>query len=113
VVPPFASRLSPEVVQLTAATYRNPGQLGGATRILVAGDGATGRQIALELASGHDVWLATGRARVVTAQRILGRDQLWGSALLTGVGRDAAYVAGVIAERLTTSAGARRDTASS
>jgi putative flavoprotein involved in K+ transport len=47
--------------------------------VLVAGDGATGRQLALELAAEHEVWLATGSRRVVTAQRVLGRDQLWWS----------------------------------
>jgi len=78
IVPPDARRLSPEVLQLTAATYRNPAQV-PAGRILVAGDGATGRQIALELSQGREVLLATGRLRVVTAQRILGRDQLWWS----------------------------------
>lgn len=77
-VPQFASSFSPEVVQLTAATYRNPGRL-RAARVLVAGDGATGRQLALELAAEREVSLATGRSRVVTAQRILGRDQLWWS----------------------------------
>jgi putative flavoprotein involved in K+ transport len=78
VVPACASALAPDVVQLTAATYRNPGHL-RAGRVLVAGDGATGRQIALELAADREVWLATGRRRFVTAQRVLGRDQLWWS----------------------------------
>jgi putative flavoprotein involved in K+ transport len=76
IVPPHADELAPEVVQLTAATYRNPRQLPRG-RVVVAGDGATGRQIALELAGDREVLLATGRRRVVTAQHILGRDQLW------------------------------------
>ncbi|HYG69234.1 MAG TPA: hypothetical protein VD838_16300, partial [Anaeromyxobacteraceae bacterium] len=77
-VPSLARGFSDGVVQLTAATYRNPRQLPRAP-VLVAGDGATGRQVALELAADREVWLATGRPRVVTAQRILGRDQLWWS----------------------------------
>jgi putative flavoprotein involved in K+ transport len=78
IIPPCAPQFAPDVVQLTAATYRDPGPLRG-SRVLVVGDGATGRQLALELAGVSDVWLATGRRRVVTAQRILGRDQLWWS----------------------------------
>ena len=75
-VPGAARELSPEVVQLTAATYRNPRQL-PAGRILVVGDGATGRQVAYELAREREVWLATGRRRVVAPQRFLGRDGFW------------------------------------
>ncbi len=78
IVPGFASGFSSEVVQLTAATYRNPRQLPRG-RILVAGHGATGRQIALELAGEREVWIATGRPRLVGPQRALGRDQLWWS----------------------------------
>jgi putative flavoprotein involved in K+ transport len=78
VVPPFAAALSSEVLQLTSATYRNPGQL-PQRRVLVAGDGATGRQLALELTPGRAVWLATGRPRLVVGRRILGRDQMWWS----------------------------------
>ena len=40
---------------------------------LVLGDGATGRQIALELAATHEVLLATGRSRRVSPQRVLGK----------------------------------------
>lgn len=94
ILPPGAHRLSSEVLQLTAATYRNPAQLPRG-RILVVGDGATGRQIALELSRERETLLATGRLRVVTAQRILGRDQIWWSERLgllrapreSGVGR--------------------------
>jgi putative flavoprotein involved in K+ transport len=78
IVPPSARRLSPHVLQLTAATYRSPAQLPPG-RIVVVGDGATGRQIALELSDEREVLLATGRPRLVTPQRILGRDQLWWS----------------------------------
>jgi cation diffusion facilitator CzcD-associated flavoprotein CzcO len=43
---------------------------------LVVGDGATGRQIAVELAATREVLLATGRPRRVSPQRILGRSRL-------------------------------------
>lgn len=98
-VPSFAARLSPEIVQLTAATYRNPRQL-PAGRALVVGDGATGRQIALELVDGREVWLATGRRRVVTPQRILGRDQLWWSERLGLLRASRRSVVGKVLRRL-------------
>jgi putative flavoprotein involved in K+ transport len=41
------------------------------------GDGATGRQITVELAATHEVLLATGRPRRVSPQRILGRSVFW------------------------------------
>ena len=41
------------------------------------GDGATGRQIAVELAATHEVLLATGRPRRVRPQRILGMSVFW------------------------------------
>ena len=41
------------------------------------GDGATGRQIALELTDNHEVLLAAGRPRRVSPDRILGRSVFW------------------------------------
>ena len=56
-VPAFAGELAPEIVQLHSSEYRNPGQLrpGG---VLIAGAGNSGAEIALELASCHETWLA-------------------------------------------------------
>jgi putative flavoprotein involved in K+ transport len=56
-VPPFAHGLSPDIVQLHSAGYRNPSQLreGG---VLVVGAGNSGAEIALEVASRHPTWLA-------------------------------------------------------
>jgi putative flavoprotein involved in K+ transport len=45
--------------------------------VLVVGDGATGRQIALELTAKHEVLLAAGRHRRVSPDRILGRSAFW------------------------------------
>jgi putative flavoprotein involved in K+ transport len=73
VVPPFASHLAPSVLQVRANLYRNPTQLPQG-RVLVVGGGATGRQIALELAQTHDVCLSAGREVTITPQRLLGRD---------------------------------------
>jgi putative flavoprotein involved in K+ transport len=56
-VPPFASELDPDIVQLHPGEYRNPSQLqdGG---VLLVGAGNTGAEIALEVASGHPTWLS-------------------------------------------------------
>jgi putative flavoprotein involved in K+ transport len=56
-VPPFATDLGPDIVQLHSAGYRNPSQLqeGG---VLVVGAGNSGAEIALELAGRHPTWLA-------------------------------------------------------
>ena len=58
-IPAISRQLSPEVLQLTPESYKRPGQLPSG-RVLVVGDGATGRQIAVELAATHEVLLATG-----------------------------------------------------
>ncbi len=75
-VPPIAAQLSSEVLQLTPDGYKNPTQV-PAGRVLVAGDGATGRQIAAELSVTHEVVLATGRPRRVSPERLLGRSIFW------------------------------------
>jgi putative flavoprotein involved in K+ transport len=56
-MPPFAPELGAAVVQLHSAEYRNPSQLqeGG---VLVVGVGNSGGEIALEVASRHQTWLA-------------------------------------------------------
>ena len=56
-VPPFATNLSPDIVQLHSAGYRNPSQL-QAGGVLVVGAGNSGAEIALEVADGHPTWLA-------------------------------------------------------
>jgi putative flavoprotein involved in K+ transport len=75
-VPGFAARLSERVLQQDATTYRNPSTL-PAQSVVVVGDGATGRQIALELAATRRVALATGKRRNIVPQRILGKDSMW------------------------------------
>ena len=75
-IPPISKGLSDEVTQLAPEDYQSPGQL-AAGRVLVVGDGATGRQIALELAENHEVLLAAGRPRRVGRDRILGRSVFW------------------------------------
>jgi len=91
VVPAFADRLAPEVQQFTLSTYRNPKQVPSG-RVLVVGDGASGRQIALDLASTHEVLLAGGKRRNLVPQRVFGRDLFfWLDRLgLTRADRDSA-----------------------
>jgi putative flavoprotein involved in K+ transport len=75
-IPAIARRLSPDVLQLTPESYKNPAQV-PAGRVLVVGDGATGRQIAGELAATRDVLLSAGRPRRVSPERVLGRSLFW------------------------------------
>ena len=75
-IPAVSRRLSPDIMQLTTESYKRPGQIPPG-RVLVVGDGATGRQVAVELAATHEVLLATGRPRRVSPQRILGRSVFW------------------------------------
>jgi putative flavoprotein involved in K+ transport len=75
-IPAISAQLDTGVAQLTAESYRNPGQTPAGT-VLVVGDGATGRQIARELSGTHRVILAAGRPRKVSPHRILGRSIFW------------------------------------
>lgn len=75
-IPALSAAFSADVRQLPASAYRRPADLPAGT-VLVVGDGATGRQIALELAATRRVLLATGRVRRVMPARILGRSLFW------------------------------------
>jgi putative flavoprotein involved in K+ transport len=75
-VPDVAKGLDALVAQFDPNTYRNPRTVPPGTA-LVVGDGATGRQIALDLAGTHRVVLATGRPRRVSPDRVLGRSVFW------------------------------------
>ncbi|MDQ2683966.1 MAG: NAD(P)/FAD-dependent oxidoreductase, partial [Chloroflexota bacterium] len=76
VMPEISQDFAPEVTQLTPESYRAPGATPAGT-VLMVGDGATGRQIARELADTHQVLLATGRPRKVTPHRVLGKPIFW------------------------------------
>lgn len=71
IIPAMAANLLPEVQQLSAATYRTPTDV-SARGVVVVGDGATGRDIAAELAATHTVALACGRPRRVLPQKLIG-----------------------------------------
>lgn len=76
-IPPVATDLSPDVLQIHSDEYRNPQQI-TPNSVVVVGGGNSGFQIAHELVtSGYQVVLSEGtRARTVP-QRILGRDLFW------------------------------------
>jgi putative flavoprotein involved in K+ transport len=76
-IPAIARGLSPDVATLTPETYKNPSQVPSGSRVLVVGDGATGRQLAAELIPGREVVLATGHPRKVTPTKFLGRSMFW------------------------------------
>ena len=77
VVPEYAGKMGGEIVQLTAGQFRDAGFLPAGSRIAVVGDGASGRQIAQELADRHRVLLACGRQRKLVPNQVLGKDVFW------------------------------------
>jgi putative flavoprotein involved in K+ transport len=99
IVPAFSVHLSPSVLQLDATTYQRPQQVPSG-RVLIVGAGATGRQLARELAASHQVWLSSGRRRFILPQRVLGRDHLWWSGKSGGLRADKNTPLGRIARLL-------------
>lgn len=72
----FAARLPQRVAQIPAPSYRRATEVPDGP-VLVVGDGATGRQIAMELAQTHPVALAGGKPRAAVPPRVLGRSIFW------------------------------------
>ena len=56
-VPPYASELDPQIVQLHVADYKGPGQLQEG-QVLVVGAGNSGAEVAMELVRTHKVSLS-------------------------------------------------------
>jgi putative flavoprotein involved in K+ transport len=75
-VPEVASRLGPDVVQMHSTGYRKPSDVPQGTALVVGG-GNTGFQIAKELSTEHEVYLAVGSKQTPLPQRLLGRDLFW------------------------------------
>lgn len=75
-VSPLARQLAGDVVQLSPESYTSPTQIPSGP-VLIVGDGASGRQIARELAATHQVFLAAGRPRRVSPERLLGKSIFW------------------------------------
>ncbi|WP_235633465.1 NAD(P)-binding domain-containing protein [Aquibium oceanicum] len=75
-VPKVAAQFGHEVLQLTTETYRNPNQLPDGP-VLVVGDGASGRDIAVEVRQRQPAMLATGKPRKLFPERVLGKSIWW------------------------------------
>lgn len=73
---PQSSSIDPDIQQLTATRYRDPSQVVPG-RVLVVGDGASGRDIAAELSTTHKVLLATGKPRTLIPEFFLGKNVWW------------------------------------
>jgi putative flavoprotein involved in K+ transport len=74
-VPPFAKELDPEIVQLSAAQYRNPSRLKQGD-VLVVGAGNSGAEVALEAAKDHQTWLS-GRSTGRVSPAVFSRPFWW------------------------------------
>jgi putative flavoprotein involved in K+ transport len=75
--PVFAKKIAPMVRQIMASEFRDAQHLPDGWSVGVIGDGASGRQIALELAQRHRVYLARGRVRKLVPNVVFGRDVFW------------------------------------
>lgn len=71
-IPSIANLLPARVVQTHSAAYLNPGQLADGSA-LVVGAGNSGAQIAVELASSREVYLATGHPLKFLSLELFGR----------------------------------------
>jgi putative flavoprotein involved in K+ transport len=76
IVPPISAELGYEVLQLTAGTFRNCNQLPDGP-VLVVGDGASGRDIAIESRKRQPVLLSVGKPRKLLPEHILGKSTWW------------------------------------
>ena len=76
IVPPISAEFGYEVLQLTAATFRNCNQLPDGP-VLVVGDGASGRDIAIEARKRQPVLLSGGKSRKLLPEHILGKSIWW------------------------------------
>lgn len=75
-IPPINTHLSDDVLQFDG-TLQSLKLIPDGSRVVIVGDGATGRQIAGRLANTCKVTLATGKARSLPPNIILGKDLFW------------------------------------
>lgn len=75
-VPSISYGLPHNIQQMHVADFRSEGSVAEGP-VLVVGDGASGRDVALDLATTHSVFLARGRNRKLFPERILGRSTWW------------------------------------
>jgi putative flavoprotein involved in K+ transport len=81
VVPSISTGFGPEVQQLTPQSYHEPAELPDGP-VLVVGDGASGRDIALECRTVQPVMLSRGKPRKLFPERLLGKSIWWWLQLL-------------------------------
>ena len=74
-IPGLSKLLPADIQQMHVAEFRNPGSVAKGP-VLVVGDGASGRDVAIALAGFQQVLLARGRKRRLLPEKILGRS-LW------------------------------------
>lgn len=74
---PGLSKELPEQVQQFSADVTNLDSIKDGWKVAIIGDGASGRQIAAQLASRCDVSLACGQRRGLPPNRVLGKDIFW------------------------------------
>ena len=74
--PAIAAGFEQSVGQFDTETYRNPKSVPPGV-ILVVGDGASGRDIAVELAATRETLLAVGQPRWLLPERMLGQSIWW------------------------------------
>lgn len=75
-IPALSRALSPAIQQIGVADFHDAEEITGGA-VLIVGDGASGRDIALALAGSRRVLLAGGRKRKLFPERILGRTVWW------------------------------------
>lgn len=81
VVPVLSSGFGSDVLQLTPQTYRSPAAVPTGP-VLVVGDGASGRDIALECRTVQPVMLSCGKPRKLFPERLFGKSIWWWLRLL-------------------------------
>lgn len=75
-IPTVAGKFGSDVLHLTTDIFRNANQLPDGP-VLIVGDGASGRDIAVECRRTQPVILATGKPRKLLPERILGKSIWW------------------------------------
>ncbi|MCW5711711.1 NAD(P)/FAD-dependent oxidoreductase [Shinella sumterensis] len=81
IIPSISTGFSAEVQQLTPQSYHDPAELPDGP-VLVVGDGASGRDIALECRTVQPVMLSRGKTRKLLPERLFGKSIWWWLQLL-------------------------------
>ena len=74
--PEISYSMPSDIQQMHVTNFRNAGSITSGP-VLVVGDGASGRDVAMELAASHRTLLARGRQRNLLPENVLGRSIWW------------------------------------